>query len=245
MPLPIDLTKTKKRYGKLKVLRLTEEHDNYHRRLWLCLCDCGTECLASTMVLRNGHKTSCGRSCPLRRKRTGRPFNSRTAKAAHAARACVTDGGEDWLSPRAASEHVGKSQVTLHKWADRLARNGRPFRAGFCPLLGRAIETRPLPGGYNRMITYFSKKDLNLINKAQAMRVPGVAPDCPDLSHVDKAAEELDCHIRTLYRRAEGARERKSFTSRVRTGRGGPCRVPTSASSSSIKPKSPRSRTAR
>lgn len=49
-----------KRYGKLTVLRKTEERDNQGRVLWECVCDCGNTKKVSTISLQSGNTKSCG-----------------------------------------------------------------------------------------------------------------------------------------------------------------------------------------
>jgi|SRR6185369_7464456 len=46
-----------KRFGRLTALREDRQMD---RTAWLCICDCGTECVRTTKTLRNGMTKSCG-----------------------------------------------------------------------------------------------------------------------------------------------------------------------------------------
>lgn len=50
---------TGQRFGMLTVVREGGK-DKSKRRCWICLCDCGTYCKATTHTLRKGHKKSCG-----------------------------------------------------------------------------------------------------------------------------------------------------------------------------------------
>lgn len=47
-------------FGRLHVLRFS--HSAYGKRMWLCLCDCGKEKLASASGLNSGDAVSCGAS---------------------------------------------------------------------------------------------------------------------------------------------------------------------------------------
>ena len=53
-------------FGKLTVVRRSDEHNRDRDRLWLCHCQCGNETLVIARLLRNGATQSCG--C-LRRER--------------------------------------------------------------------------------------------------------------------------------------------------------------------------------
>ena len=46
------------KYGKLTVIEKIE--NNNKKTQWKCQCDCGNFCIASTSLLRSGHKKSCG-----------------------------------------------------------------------------------------------------------------------------------------------------------------------------------------
>jgi hypothetical protein len=202
MPAPIDLTG--QRFGKLEVLGSSETRDRHGRRVWRCKClRCGEETTATNSQLRSGSKQSCG--CLRRSGRRGRPFTRAVARTEHETYKERSDGGELWYAPRRAAEYAGVSQTTLQKWADRPAGKGRPFRAGVCPAIGRAIRTRLFPSGYNRVITYFAKADLDLALDARATRIVGKAPNVPDHVHVGQIAKDLGCHMRTVYRRAAAA----------------------------------------
>jgi len=50
---------TGKRFGKLVVLKPTEERKN-GKRVWECLCDCGKTVFVRSTSLTNGNSTSCG-----------------------------------------------------------------------------------------------------------------------------------------------------------------------------------------
>ncbi len=47
-----------RRYERLLVLHRLPSQNGMTR--WFCKCDCGNTCSASTKLLRNGHKKSCG-----------------------------------------------------------------------------------------------------------------------------------------------------------------------------------------
>jgi len=49
-----------KKFNHLTVVEETKERNNKGNIIWKCLCDCGNICLASTPVLVNGDKKSCG-----------------------------------------------------------------------------------------------------------------------------------------------------------------------------------------
>jgi hypothetical protein len=74
---------------------------------------------------------------------------------------------------------VKQDETTLSKWN----------RENYCPIIGRAIETRPLPGVCNREEDYFRKADLDDINRAKA-RNPEI-PEYAGLIFLDTAAAEL------------------------------------------------------
>jgi len=57
----VDLTG--KRYGKLTVLKRSENHvsaNGIQHRRWLCKCDCGKEVIVDGEYLKNGDTKSCG-----------------------------------------------------------------------------------------------------------------------------------------------------------------------------------------
>ena len=54
----IDLTG--KKYGKLKVLKKSNQRTKYWSICWDCLCDCGNYIVVPGYRLRNGSKTNCG-----------------------------------------------------------------------------------------------------------------------------------------------------------------------------------------
>jgi hypothetical protein len=94
-----------------------------------------------------------------------------------------------------------KSQATLARWAES------------CPWLeDRGVRTRLLPGGYDRVITYYSEADLNAIRDTTAGR--NKIPSYDGLAHVGEAAKECGVSVRTLRRgypayRASQARQGK------------------------------------
>lgn len=48
-----------KRFGRLTVVRLTDERRNHHC-VWECICDCGSMAMVSGSSLRSGVTKSCG-----------------------------------------------------------------------------------------------------------------------------------------------------------------------------------------
>ena len=54
----IDLTN--KKFGKLKVLSLSERHSKYGQTYWLCQCDCGNQHIVRSSHLTGGQVQSCG-----------------------------------------------------------------------------------------------------------------------------------------------------------------------------------------
>jgi hypothetical protein len=184
MPPPLDLTD--KHYGKLTVLGLLKDRDKHGRRLWRCRCKCGQTVAVSRLLLQSGHKKTCGRLCPLRPRRQGRPFIRTAAQRAHDEKEQIVDGTDVWLAPRAAAKCIRRSYPTLVKWRQ------------ICPFTGQGITTRPMRSAYNREITYYLKADLDRIAKAIAARTR--TPEYPGLIHVEAAAEELGVSPRTLRR---------------------------------------------
>lgn len=49
---------TGKRFGRLQVIRYSHTKDKH--AYWICICDCGTECVKLGKRLKNGTTTSCG-----------------------------------------------------------------------------------------------------------------------------------------------------------------------------------------
>ncbi len=49
-----------KKYGKLRVIGISDKRDKYDNIHWYCLCDCGNKYTARGSSLKNGHTTSCG-----------------------------------------------------------------------------------------------------------------------------------------------------------------------------------------
>src|SRR5262245_7768951 len=62
MPQRIDLTGQK--FGRLLVLSVPETNPFGSSAAWVCVCDCGTQLLVRSALLRNGSTKSCG--CLLR-----------------------------------------------------------------------------------------------------------------------------------------------------------------------------------
>lgn len=48
------------RFGKLTVVELLDASDQFGRRMYRCLCDCGAETIVASISLANGHTSSCG-----------------------------------------------------------------------------------------------------------------------------------------------------------------------------------------
>jgi hypothetical protein len=88
-------------------------------------------------------------------------------------------------------DYVDETYPTLVKWAD-------PPKG--CPWLdGQCLETRLLPGAYNRPVTYFRKdgeNGLDAVLTAKAAR-PRI-PEYQDLVYIVNAAKILNVNVRTL-----------------------------------------------
>lgn len=52
-------------FGTLTVTRHIGKKD-YGNRLWLCICECGTQTRSSAGSLKSGRTTGCGSSCPVK-----------------------------------------------------------------------------------------------------------------------------------------------------------------------------------
>jgi hypothetical protein len=185
MPAPIDLTG--KQRGWLKIRRLTKKRDAFGRRLWLCKCKkCGKNTLATTLQLNNGSKQSCG--CLRHSGRCGRRFTKKAARAEHNAKAELLVDGRWWYAPRRAAQYMNADDSTLSVWTKR------------CPWLdGQAVETRELPSGYGRIITYYAKDSLDKVKTAQSQRMP--IPTVSGHVYIGDLAQELGWSQRTLRRR--------------------------------------------
>lgn len=61
------------RFGKLTAIEYYGS-DKTGKALWKCVCDCGNECTATGVKLRNGRKTSCGCKGGIFRDLTGQRF---------------------------------------------------------------------------------------------------------------------------------------------------------------------------
>jgi hypothetical protein len=48
------------RFGRLRVINISERTDKYRNRYWECQCDCGTSVVVRTGMLRSGNTKSCG-----------------------------------------------------------------------------------------------------------------------------------------------------------------------------------------
>lgn len=133
----IDLTG--QRLGRLLVIEKYEGKLYDGRTAWRCKCDCGNICLATTKVLRNGDKQSCG--CLRREMLTERNYKH---------------GGS-----------VRNQQERLyHIWLDILRRCKNPKRRNYKDYGGRGIKvceewensylsfrTWALNNGYNDTLT--------------------------------------------------------------------------------------------
>lgn len=106
---------TGQRVGSLVVLRLSEDRitpSGQRKKMWACLCDCGTETVVVAQNLRRGTSTSCGcyqRSHPARRRLdlTGQRFGRLTVRG----RATDQRGRTAWLC----SCDCGQNAVRLTK----------------------------------------------------------------------------------------------------------------------------------
>lgn len=63
------------RFGKLTVINRAENSKGGNAQ-WLCLCSCGNTTIATTSILRSGHKISCG--CAAVHDLTGEKFGMLT-----------------------------------------------------------------------------------------------------------------------------------------------------------------------
>lgn len=57
--MPVKLKLENKKFNKLTVIRYSHT-DNNKKRIWECICDCGTLTLVPTQRLQNGENQSCG-----------------------------------------------------------------------------------------------------------------------------------------------------------------------------------------
>lgn len=49
-----------RRFGKLTAIELLDASDKFGRRMYRCLCDCGTDTIVASISLTSGHTNSCG-----------------------------------------------------------------------------------------------------------------------------------------------------------------------------------------
>jgi hypothetical protein len=186
MPPPLDLTG--RRFGRLRVLGLDEERSKREkRRYWLVQCDCEhrTRKVISSRALKSGASQSCG--CLAQR------FSSTAAKREHASVAKQRVDDREWWSPRIVQRYLHISWTTLDIWWIS------------CPwITGEGIETRELPSGYGRMITYSAKDDVVRVREARDKQSP--IPAFPNLVYLKDALAELMCSRSTLRRRMQAAR---------------------------------------
>ena len=63
------------RFGRLTVIKRVENNKSGSAQ-WLCECECGNECVATTSILNSGHKKSCG--CGYLHDLTGQRFGMLT-----------------------------------------------------------------------------------------------------------------------------------------------------------------------
>src|SRR5262245_21757873 len=121
---------------------------------------------------------------PRRRKRPGSPFTKGKARREHKSKERLFEDGQWWFSPGAAARYLEVCWATLDKWG------------GCCPWLGgEGVTTRPMQGGYNRTIAYYSKQDLDTIREAKAK-----APRFPEVEgrvYILDAAAALGVSVRT------------------------------------------------
>ena len=66
------LSLTGERFGKLVVVRQSEERDKWNKIVWECKCDCGNTTLVPTGSLRGNNTTSCG--CIRKENLIGKKF---------------------------------------------------------------------------------------------------------------------------------------------------------------------------
>lgn len=64
------------KFGKLTVIKLLDKTDKNFNKYWLCKCDCGQWCEATTVALTSKHKQSCG--CLRRKDMTNQKFGKLT-----------------------------------------------------------------------------------------------------------------------------------------------------------------------
>jgi hypothetical protein len=136
-----------------------------------------------------------------------RPFTKATARAEHKAKAKQFVDGRWWYAPRIAARYVGASHATLfYRWQVS------------CPWLdGQGIETRLLPSGYGRIITYYAKDDLDRVRAARAHRAP--VPIVPGYVYIEDAMVELGWSMRTLRRWMDAKKVRPKKISAKEAGR--------------------------
>jgi hypothetical protein len=82
---------TGKRFNRWQVLALQPERSRWGEATWLCRCDCGTECVVTGRVLRDGRSTSCG--CFNREQ-----VKARSTKHGHARGGKLTSAYARWIA---------------------------------------------------------------------------------------------------------------------------------------------------
>lgn len=94
MPKPQEILGQK--FGKLTVLRATDEKDNDGRTLYLCRCDCGGERTAPAYLLLGGRVTSCG--CARKGHVRTREVETERVKQIYTQAAGVYQRGRFWVA---------------------------------------------------------------------------------------------------------------------------------------------------
>ncbi len=84
-------------FGRLTVVRASDERNCDRDRLWLCLCQCGNETLVIARLLRTGSTQSCG--C-WRRERARNLHRTRSNLSSRLARIENAPGGVTFKNGR-------------------------------------------------------------------------------------------------------------------------------------------------
>lgn len=155
------------RFGKLTVIRLSEDNKNKRKRKWLCVCDCGNETIATQRALFEGTKKSCG--CLIGKNTykdlTGEKFGMLTVlyrvenRKNHVWYKCVCDcgnykiadaarlkSGETWncgCSNKTSYIHGGKNTRLYKTWANMKSRCNNPNTPAYKNYGGRGITICP------------------------------------------------------------------------------------------------------
>ena len=109
---------TGQRFGRLKVVKLTEFKDSNGSCKWLCRCDCGTETIVVSDALRGGKTKSCGCYQKELVTQRNRRFNSweffmneNIAVGTDSRGKTFTIDAEDWLRVKDYCWYVGNGYV--------------------------------------------------------------------------------------------------------------------------------------